>query len=72
MSLGFYWDDGKENGNCHSILGSYWGNLGITENQMEKLTAPKAARDARAFVKYPEMTPYDLHASRGKKEVSTL
>ena len=34
-----YWDsigeNGKENGNYHSILGLYWGYIGILEKNME-------------------------------------
>ena len=27
--MGMYWDNGKENGNHYSMLGLYWGYIGI-------------------------------------------
>ena len=33
--MGWYWDNGKENGNYYSILGLYWGYTGIMERNME-------------------------------------
>ena len=33
--LGLSRDNGKENQNYYSILGEYWGSMGIIENKME-------------------------------------
>ena len=33
------WDNGKEDGNYYSILGLYWGYIGIMEKKMETTIA---------------------------------
>ena len=33
--MGLYWDNGKENGSYCSMLGLYWGYIGIMEKKME-------------------------------------